>query len=65
MRWPGIQSIYGTFLRKTQVFKAEKQWEDLHTRVIEHVSIVLYWKTHEAHYCNAEHPCHRRVLQSH
>lgn len=37
MRWPGIQSIYGGFLRKTQVFKAEKQWEDLHTRVIEHV----------------------------
>ncbi|KAF5352344.1 hypothetical protein D9756_006037 [Leucocoprinus leucothites] len=36
MRWPGIQSIYGGFLRKTQVFKAEKQWEDLHTRVIEH-----------------------------
>jgi len=36
MRWPGIQSIYGSFLRKTQVFKAEKQWEDLHIRVIEH-----------------------------
>ncbi|EKM84184.1 hypothetical protein AGABI1DRAFT_81883 [Agaricus bisporus var. burnettii JB137-S8] len=36
MRWPGIQSIYGSFLRKTPVFKVEKQWEDLHTRVIEH-----------------------------
>jgi len=38
MRWPGIQSIYGDFLRKTQVFKVEQQWEDLHDRVIEHVS---------------------------
>jgi len=38
MRWPGIVSIYGEFLRKTLVFSSEKRWEDLHTRVIEHVS---------------------------
>jgi len=38
MRWPGIQSIYGDFLRKTHVFKVEEQWEDLHDRVVEHVS---------------------------
>jgi hypothetical protein len=37
MRWPGIESIYGAFLRKTPVFKAEQRWEDLHTRVVEHV----------------------------
>lgn len=37
MRWPGIETIYGEFLRKTSVFSSEKQWEDLHTRVIEHV----------------------------
>lgn len=37
MRWPGIVSIYGEFLRKTLVFSSEKRWEDLHTRVIEHV----------------------------
>ncbi|KAI0314771.1 PCI domain-containing protein [Amylostereum chailletii] len=36
MRWPGIESVYGAFLRKTEVFKNEKHWEDLHTRVIEH-----------------------------
>ncbi|KAF7303212.1 26S proteasome non-ATPase regulatory subunit 12 [Mycena kentingensis (nom. inval.)] len=36
MRWPGIVSLYGEFLRKTPVFSREKQWEDLHTRVIEH-----------------------------
>jgi 26S proteasome regulatory subunit N5 len=36
MRWPGIVSIYGEFLRKTPVFSSEKRWEDLHTRVIEH-----------------------------
>ncbi|KAF8078811.1 hypothetical protein FPV67DRAFT_1405141 [Lyophyllum atratum] len=37
MRWPGIETIYGEFLRKTPVFSSEKRWEDLHTRVIEHV----------------------------
>lgn len=40
MRWPGIESLYGPFLRKTPVFSIEKRWEDLHTRVIEHVSEV-------------------------
>lgn len=41
MRWPGIESIYGPFLRTTPVFSNPVQWEDLHTRVIEHVSISL------------------------
>jgi len=36
MRWPGIETIYGEFLRKTPVFSSEKRWEDLHIRVIEH-----------------------------
>ncbi|KDQ63363.1 hypothetical protein JAAARDRAFT_120129 [Jaapia argillacea MUCL 33604] len=36
MRWPGIESIYGPFLRTTSVFSSDKRWEDLHTRVIEH-----------------------------
>ncbi|TFK30833.1 26S proteasome non-ATPase regulatory subunit 12 [Coprinopsis marcescibilis] len=36
MRWPGIESIYGKFLRKQAVFTVEKRWEDLHTRVVEH-----------------------------
>ncbi|KIJ65013.1 hypothetical protein HYDPIDRAFT_89044 [Hydnomerulius pinastri MD-312] len=36
MRWPGIESLYGPFLRTTPVFSIAKQWEDLHTRVIEH-----------------------------
>ncbi|KAF8349715.1 hypothetical protein F5887DRAFT_877458 [Amanita rubescens] len=36
MRWPGIESIYGQFLRQTPIFSQDKRWEDLHTRVIEH-----------------------------
>jgi len=36
MRWPGIESIYGPFLRTTPVFSNAVQWEHLHTRVIEH-----------------------------
>lgn len=37
MRWPGIQTIYGPHLRKDTVFSSDKLWEDLHTRIIEHV----------------------------
>lgn len=37
MRWPGIEQIYGPHLQKTSVFSSPKLWEDLHTRVIEHV----------------------------
>ncbi|THV06036.1 PCI-domain-containing protein [Dendrothele bispora CBS 962.96] len=36
MRWPGIEQLYGGFLRETPVFSIEKRWEDLHTRIIEH-----------------------------
>ncbi|KAI0041896.1 26S proteasome non-ATPase regulatory subunit 12 [Auriscalpium vulgare] len=36
MRWPGIESVFGPFLRTTDVFQNDKHWEDLHTRVIEH-----------------------------
>jgi 26S proteasome regulatory subunit N5 len=44
MRWPGIEMIYGPLLRTTPVFSSDKRWEDLHTRVIEHVCIVaLYY----------------------
>lgn len=42
MRWPGIEAIYGATLRGTNVFGPDedgnKRWENLHTRVIEHVS---------------------------
>lgn len=42
MRWPGIESLYGGLLRETAVFghtkAGDKRWEDLHMRVIEHVS---------------------------
>ena len=37
MRWPGIESLYGPHLQPTTIFSSEKVWEDLHTRVIEHV----------------------------
>lgn len=43
MRWPGIEALYGKFLQKTPVFSQEKRWEDLHTRVIEHVSPFDYF----------------------
>lgn len=45
MRWPGIVELYGEFLRATPVFSIEKRWDDLHTRVIEHVRILtqLRW----------------------
>lgn len=39
MRWPGIESIYGDILRKNTIFSDNKLWEDLHTRVIEHVRL--------------------------
>ncbi|KAJ7193362.1 PCI domain-containing protein [Mycena pura] len=46
MRWPGIERIYGEFLRKTPVFTSDKRWEDLHTRVIEHnVRVVAQYYT--------------------
>ncbi|KAF8215949.1 PCI-domain-containing protein [Mycena galopus ATCC 62051] len=46
MRWPGIETIYGEFLRKTSVFSSDKQWEDLHTRVVEHnVRVVAEYYT--------------------
>jgi 26S proteasome regulatory subunit N5 len=47
MRWPGIEGIYGPSLRQTTVFATggdgagDKRWEELHTRVIEHVRILL------------------------
>ena len=37
MRWPGIESLYGPYLQPTTIFSSDKVWEDLHTRVIEHV----------------------------
>ena len=40
MRWPGIETFYGEALHGTDVFSdaTPDRWEDLHTRVIEHVS---------------------------
>ena len=48
MRWPGIESIYGPYLRQTDVFTSDKLWEDLHTRVIEHVChpLLLNYQTY-------------------
>ncbi|EKM61277.1 uncharacterized protein PHACADRAFT_247770 [Phanerochaete carnosa HHB-10118-sp] len=36
MRWPHMEALYGPHLRDTDVFKDDKRWEDLHTRIIEH-----------------------------
>lgn len=41
MRWSGIEGIYGKTLRATTVFEeaeGDKRYQDLHTRVMEHVS---------------------------
>lgn len=43
MRWPGIEQIYGPHLKKTSVFSSNKLWEDLHTRVIEHVGEHVFY----------------------
>ncbi|KAI4528968.1 hypothetical protein K523DRAFT_225484 [Schizophyllum commune Tattone D] len=46
MRWPGIESLYGTFLRQTTVFSHQQRWEDLHMRVIEHnIRVVAMYYT--------------------
>lgn len=51
MRWPLIAEVYGPDLRATDVFaigdpKAEKRWEDLRKRVIEHnVRVVAKYYT--------------------
>ncbi|KAL1760972.1 hypothetical protein FB107DRAFT_202198 [Schizophyllum commune] len=46
MRWPGIESLYGTFLRQTTVFSNQQRWEDLHMRVIEHnIRVVAMYYT--------------------
>lgn len=43
MRWPWIEELYGPTLRETQVFakggdgSGTKRWDDLHTRIVEHV----------------------------
>jgi 26S proteasome regulatory subunit N5 len=53
MRWPGIEGLYGPTLRQSYVFRSaltkkadgkevddgERRWEELHKRVIEHVSL--------------------------
>lgn len=41
MRWPGVESLYGPHLRPATIFSSDKVWEDLHTRVIEHVRHIL------------------------
>ncbi|KAL1677453.1 hypothetical protein EV122DRAFT_214152 [Schizophyllum commune] len=46
MRWPGIESLYGTFLRQTIVFSNQQRWQDLHMRVIEHnIRVVAMYYT--------------------
>jgi 26S proteasome regulatory subunit N5 len=44
MRWPGIETLYGESLQQTPIFSVAKRWEDLHTRVIEHVRWSVYYK---------------------
>ena len=39
MRWPGIEDLYGPHLRKHPVFKSDKVWGDLRTRIVEHVCL--------------------------
>ena len=64
MRWPGIEAMYGTFLRKTPVFESNKRWEDLHTRVIEHVRNFVESNPTSSHLCFPEHSCCCSILHS-
>ncbi|KIP12555.1 hypothetical protein PHLGIDRAFT_97969 [Phlebiopsis gigantea 11061_1 CR5-6] len=46
MRWPHMEALYGPHLRETDVFKSDKRWEDLHTRIIEHnIRIIAQYYT--------------------
>ncbi|KAH9836990.1 PCI-domain-containing protein [Rhodofomes roseus] len=46
MRWPGVETMYGPHLRPNTIFKSDKLWDDLHTRVIEHnIRIVSQYYT--------------------
>lgn len=65
MRWPGIESIYGPHLRETSVFSSDKLWEDLHTRVIEHVSDRLATLIQITLIPPTEYPYRRAVLHTH
>jgi hypothetical protein len=64
MRWPGIEAMYGTFLRKTPVFESNKRWEDLHTRVIEHVRNFVESNPTSSHSCFLEHSCCCSILHA-
>jgi hypothetical protein len=65
MRWPGIVDVFGPFLRKTEVFTNDKHWEDLHTRVIEHVSAVPRHGHLNSTHRRLERTGHRKVLYPH
>ena len=64
MRWPHMEALYGPHLRETDVFKSDKRWEDLHTRIIEHVSTLtilaaaklIYTSSEYSHHCSILHP---------
>jgi len=66
MRWPGIESLYGPHLRPTTIFTGDKIWEDLHTRVIEHVCCCSSPSTQQSltfvHSAFLEHSSHCRIL---
>ena len=65
MRWPGIEQIYGPHLKKTSVFSSPKLWEDLHTRVIEHVSVRYYHQRLPGLMTPVEYPHCFAILHSH
>lgn len=65
MRWSGIEGIYGETLRRTAVFgptEGEKRYQDLHTRVTEHVSGGDYVGKKEETNRSIEHSSGRAIL---
>lgn len=63
MRWSGVGEMYGPFLRGHTVFRDDKLWEDLHKRVIEHVSSFDRCLSRLALTIRrAEYPYHRALL---
>jgi hypothetical protein len=65
MRWSGIQEFFGPILANTDVFSGEngkKRYEDLHTRVTEHVSHHSQYLRRKKLMVIVEHSRHLRIL---
>jgi len=68
LRWNGIQDHFGPTLQGSVIFNGpggDKRWNDLHTRVNEHVSILYPPRYYPLTRSVAEHPRHFQILFPH